>query len=81
MNYRQSTKQQPTFGQTVKEGVGIGIGSAIGQRVVASILGPPTIQTQVKDTPASNPDDLWRRCLERTDFDVEKCEVFKPSKP
>jgi hypothetical protein len=78
MSYRQPTK--PTFGQTVKEGLGLGLGSAIGHRVVGAVLGPPTIQTQVQ-APAQKPDDLWQRCLERTNFDVEKCEVFKPSRP
>lgn len=78
--YPSRPKKQPTFGQTVKEGLGLGLGSAIGHRVVGAVLGPPTIQTQVQ-APAPKPDDLWQRCLERTNFDIEKCEVFKPSKP
>lgn len=33
----------PTFGQSIKDGFGLGVGSAIAQRVVGSILGHPTL--------------------------------------
>ena len=32
----------PSFGQTLKEGIGFGAGSAIGHRIVGSIFGSPS---------------------------------------
>ena len=37
----------PSLGQSIKEGFGLGAGSAIAQRVVTSIFGPPTVNTVV----------------------------------
>ena len=33
--------QKPSFLQTIKEGVALGVGSSIGHRIVGSILGSP----------------------------------------
>jgi hypothetical protein len=66
---------QPTLGQTIKEGFGLGIGVAAGQRVVGAVLGPAPAPAPT----GKRPDELWQLCLERTNFDVEKCEVFKPA--
>lgn len=35
----------PTLGQSIKEGFGLGAGSAIAQRMVSAVFGPPTINT------------------------------------
>jgi hypothetical protein len=67
-----------TVGQSIKEGFGLGIGSAVGQRLVSAVLGPPRIQTEMSTR--APPADLWVRCLEQTQGDVEKCEPFKPKK-
>lgn len=37
------TPSAPTLGQSMKEGFGLGAGSAIAQRVVSSVFGAPTI--------------------------------------
>lgn len=63
----------PTLGQTIKEGFGYGVGSAVAQRVVGAFLGPQTVA--VKQTQS---EDLWARCLEQTHYDTEKCAQFKP---
>jgi hypothetical protein len=44
---------QPTLGQSMKEGFGLGAGSAIAHRVVASIFGAPTVNTVITTTPQS----------------------------
>jgi hypothetical protein len=67
---------KPTVGQSIKEGFGLGIGSAVGQRLVSAVFGPPTIKTVA--APAPSQTDLWVRCLEQTQGDVEKCAPFKP---
>lgn len=64
----------PTLGQTVKEGFGLGLGSAVAHRVVGAVLGPPKIEMATKQS-----HDLWARCLEQTNYDVEKCTPFKPA--
>jgi hypothetical protein len=37
--------QKPSFSQTVKEGVALGIGSSIGHRIVGFFMGPPRSET------------------------------------
>ena len=66
----------PTLGQTVKEGFGLGLGSAVAHRVVGAVLGPPKIETVAAPKQSH---DLWARCLEQTHYDVEKCAPFKPA--
>lgn len=64
----------------MKEGFGLGVGSAVAQRVVTGILGPPRIATEsVAPAPTNTNSDLWVRCLEQTQGDVEKCAPFKPA--
>lgn len=64
----------PTLGQTVKEGFGLGLGSAVAHRVVGAVLGPPKVE-MIKPQQSH---DLWARCLEQTHYDTEKCAPFKP---
>jgi hypothetical protein len=67
------------MGQSIKEGFGLGVGSAVAQRLVTGIFGPPRIATEsAAPAPAPSPSDLWVRCLEQTQGDVEKCAPFKP---
>lgn len=66
------------MGQSIKEGFGLGVGSAVAQRLVTGILGPPRITTETTATKPT-PSDLWVRCLEQTQGDVEKCAPFKPA--
>ena len=41
--------QKPSFLQTMKEGVALGIGSSLGHRLVGAIMGPATIQNSIID--------------------------------
>ena len=68
----------PTLGQTIKEGFGLGLGSAVAHRVVGAVLGPPKIEMVTVPAPKQSY-DLWARCLEQTHYDVEKCASFKPT--
>lgn len=68
----------PTLDQTVKEGFGLGLGSAVAHRVMGAILGPPKIEMSATPAPKQT-HDVWARCLEQTNYDVEKCAPFKPS--
>lgn len=34
-----------TMGQSIKDGIGLGVGSALAQRAVSAIFGPPTVTT------------------------------------
>lgn len=57
---------QPTFGQIVKEGFGLGAGQAIAHRAVSAILGPT--QIAVAPAPASAP-------LSETKISQPSCET------
>jgi hypothetical protein len=51
--------KSPSFLQTIKEGVGLGIGSSIGHRIVGSILGSnntvvPSINTEYEQCVKEN---------------------------
>lgn len=73
--------QRPTLGQTIKDGFGLSVGATVGNRVVGAILGPTPVSVVATPSPVAktvDPAELWHRCLEQTNFDVEKCEVFKP---
>ena len=50
--------QKPSFLQTMKDGVALGIGSSIGHRVVGAFMGPPTVQAPI---------------VEKTNIEYEKC--------
>jgi hypothetical protein len=39
--------QKPSFLQTMKEGVALGVGSSLGHRIVNSFMGPPTIKVEI----------------------------------
>jgi hypothetical protein len=69
---------QPTLGQTIKEGFGYGVGSAVAHRVVGAFLGPQTVAVKPVVPAQAQTEDLWVRCLEQTNYDTEKCSQFKP---
>ena len=43
---------KPSFLQTMKEGVALGVGSSIGHRIIGSIFGPPSVAVS---TPMATP--------------------------
>ena len=42
-------QQRPSFLQTMKEGVALGLGSSLGHRLVGSIMGPAIVQNPIID--------------------------------
>ena len=62
-----SVSAAPSLGQSVKEGFGLGVGSAVAHRVVASIFGAPTVnvaQTTGSVQPVKYPCDKERIAFE-----------------
>jgi len=45
-----ATSSRPSLGQSIKEGFGLGAGSAIAQRMVSAVFGAPTINTVSTNT-------------------------------
>jgi hypothetical protein len=41
--------QKPSFLQTMKEGVALGVGSSLGHRLVAAVMGPTIVQKSYVD--------------------------------
>ena len=62
--------QKPSFLQTMKEGVALGVGSSIGHRIVGSILGPATVVTQ-----SVNKNDEYEQCM-KDNNDKSSCEYL-----
>jgi hypothetical protein len=54
----------PSFGQTMKEGFSLGVGSAIAHRVVGAIFGAPTVNVSQTSTPIAHPCDKERFAFE-----------------
>ena len=85
-SYTPSTQSSPGFFQSMKDGVALGAGSAIGSRIVSGIFGAPTIQTTSPAPPSpvgSNPGSNSGKCDSlQTSFNtciqerrpVEECE-------
>lgn len=59
-----SPSPAPTFGQSMKDGFGLGVGSAIAQRVVSSVLGAPTVNVSSPSQVSNNPCDKERMAFE-----------------
>lgn len=68
------TPSAPSFGQTIKEGIGFGAGSAIGHRIVGAVLGPSTMSTITSATPSTPLDSIQtshQKCMsERNAFEL-----------
>jgi hypothetical protein len=73
----------PSFLQTIKEGVGYGIGSSIGHRIVGSILGTnaastgsaaSTVSTASAASTVSTASREYEQCMK--DYNTEACEVY-----
>jgi hypothetical protein len=60
----------PSLGQSIKDGVGLGIGSAIGHRIVSSIFGAPSVSVT-----AAHPQvpTAFEKCLVENRDDVALC--------
>jgi len=70
--------QKPSFLQTMKEGVALGVGSSIGHRIVGAIMGPPVIQTSQVQTVDTKKEE-YEQCMKDTN-DKAGCEHILRSK-
>ena len=53
---------RPSFLQTMKEGVALGVGSSIGHRIVGSILGTTHVES-----PIINKNNEYEQCMKEND--------------
>ena len=65
--------QKPSFLQTMKEGVALGVGSSIGHRIVGAVMGSPVIQT------VDNKKEEYEQCM-KDNNDKTGCEHILKSK-
>jgi hypothetical protein len=69
-----SVPTAPSFGQTMKEGFGLGVGSAVAHRVVASIFGAPTVNVTQPVATNNQPCDKERvafeNCMKTQSFET-----------
>jgi hypothetical protein len=70
--------ERPSFLQTMKEGVALGVGSSIGHRIVGAIMGPPQIQTSQVQTVDKKKEE-YEQCMKDTN-DKAGCEHILRSK-
>ena len=63
--YNSTSRPSPSLGQSVKDGFGLGVGSAIGQRMISSLFGAPTVNVNSSQQSSSvNPCDKERLAFE-----------------
>ena len=65
--------QKPSFLQTMKEGVALGVGSSIGHRIVGAIMGPSIVQTVDKSK------EEYEQCI-KDNNDKTGCEYLLKTK-
>jgi len=65
--------QKPSFLQTMKEGVALGVGSSIGHRIVGSILGPANAANA--EIPSVSKNNEYEQCMKDTN-DKAACEYL-----
>ena len=69
--------QRPSFLQTMKEGVALGIGSSIGHRVVGAFMGPSApILHPTKEVVPTLMTKEYEKCMEEFN-DKAVCETYK----
>ena len=61
--------QKPSFLQTMKEGVALGIGSSIGHRIVGAVFGSPRVPT------VDTKNEEYEKCIKDTN-DKSGCEYL-----
>ncbi len=59
----------PTLGQSLKDGFGLGFGSAVAQRMVSGIFGAPTIRTVAEPTGPT----AFEQCVAEHRDDIALC--------
>ena len=65
--------EKPSFLQTMKEGVALGVGSSIGHRIIGSIFGPPSVSVSTPmSTPMATPMAIQESKLSKLQ-EFEKC--------
>lgn len=61
--------EKPSFLQTMKEGVALGVGSSLGHRLVGAIMGPAIVQNPVVD----KKQEEYEKCIKDND-DKSGCQ-------
>lgn len=72
--------QPSSFGQSMKDGFGIGVGSAIAHRAVSAVFGAPKVETigsEKKETTATilQPTS-YEQCMKYNSNDHETCKAY-----
>jgi hypothetical protein len=65
--------QKPSFLQTMKEGVALGIGSSIGHRLVGGIMGPSVVQKPIVD----KKQEEYEQCIKDNDDKIGCSHLLK----
>ncbi len=65
---------QPTFGQTIKEGFGFGIGSAIAHRIFGGTRVVEHVHTQQSTQPQTIQNPEYVQCLKESNQNVDACK-------
>jgi hypothetical protein len=65
----------PTFGQSIKDGFGMGVGSAIAHRMVSGLFGAPTVNTVAAAAPTA-----FEQCIAEHRDDIALCSHLAEKK-
>jgi len=69
--------QRPSFLQTMKEGVALGIGSSIGHRIVGALMGPSRpIVPPVREHLPTLKNTEYEKCMKEYD-DKAACKIYE----
>ena len=63
-----------SLGQSIKDGIGMGLGSAFAHRMVSSLFGPPKVETIVTDGTAKK--EPYEQCMKYNSNDHETCKTY-----
>jgi hypothetical protein len=69
------TIAQPTFGQTVKQGIAFGVGQTISHRIMGGGVSRSD-KTEVS-VPRSDAKPEFIQCMKESNYDIEACKQYK----
>ena len=65
--------QRPSFLQTMKEGLALGVGSSIGHRIVGAASSEPTLRVSAASGVAPSSSEEYEQCMKKYD-DIAACQ-------
>jgi hypothetical protein len=68
------TIAQPTFGQTLKQGIAFGVGQSIAHRIMGGVSRSDKTEVSVSRSDA-NPEFI--QCMKESNYDIEACKQYK----